>query len=55
VERILRDIEKEEDSRFRVVLTGGYSGTMARFVERESFLDPDLALTGLRLLYERNS
>jgi type III pantothenate kinase len=55
VERILRDIEKEEDCRFRVVLTGGYSGTMARFVERESFLDPDLALTGLRLLYERNS
>lgn len=55
VERILRNIEKEEDCRFRVVLTGGYCGTMARFVERESFLDPDLALTGLRLLYERNS
>jgi len=55
VERILRDIEAEEDCRFKMVLTGGLSGTMARFIGRECSLDPDLTLTGLRLIYKRNS
>jgi type III pantothenate kinase len=55
VERILRVIEAEEDCEFKVVLTGGYSDTMARFIERGFSLDPDLTLRGLRLIYERNS
>ncbi len=54
VERILRNIEAEEGCRFKVVLTGGHSEMMAGFVERKCFLDPDLTLTGLRLIYERN-
>jgi type III pantothenate kinase len=54
VERILRDIESEEDCRFRVALTGGHSGMMARFIEGECYLEPNLTLRGLRLIYERN-
>ncbi len=54
VERILREIEAEEDCRFRTVLTGGYSGIMVRFIARECYLEPDLTLAGLRLIYERN-
>ncbi len=55
VEGIIRGIEREEGSVFRVAATGGYSATVVRYMERECLLDPDLTLRGLRLIYERNA
>ncbi len=54
VERILEGMEAEEKCTFRIVLTGGHSGMMARFIKRQCYTDRDLTLTGLRLIYERN-
>ena len=53
VERILDEIEFEEACRFRIVLTGGFSVIMARFIKRDFCLDTDLTLKGLRFIYER--
>ncbi len=55
VEGIIGAIEKEEGCILRVVVTGGYSEIMARFMKRECSIEPDLTLKGLRMLYERNS
>ncbi len=55
VERIVRGIETEEGCRFKVVATGGYSPAVAGYMERKCFLEPDLTLKGLRLIYERNA
>lgn len=55
VERLIGEIEKEEGCAYKVILTGGYADTLARFFLRECRLEPDLTLRGLRLLYERNS
>jgi len=55
VERIMRGIEREEGCVFKVAATGGYSSMAVRYMEREYFLDPDLTLKGLRLIYERNA
>ncbi len=54
-ERIIDEIEKAENCRFRTVITGGYCDTMTRFVRRKHYSDPDLTLKGLRLIYERNA
>ncbi|MFN3480039.1 MAG: type III pantothenate kinase [Thermodesulfovibrionales bacterium] len=53
VERIIGEIESRGESPFNVVLTGGFSVIMARFIRRVFFLDPDLTLKGLRFIYER--
>lgn len=54
VERMIREIEGEQGCRFRIVLTGGFSVIMARFLKMDFSLDPDLTLKGLRFLYERS-
>lgn len=54
VEGIIGEIESIERCKFNVVLTGGFSVIMARFIKRDFFLDPDLTLKGLRFIYERN-
>jgi len=53
VDRIVSEIEKREGCRFGIVLTGGFSVIMARFMKRDLFLDPYLTLKGLRYIYER--
>lgn len=55
VERIIRGIETEEGCGFKVMATGGNASLVVRYMERECFLDPDLTLRGLRLIYERNA
>jgi type III pantothenate kinase len=52
VERLIKEMEVEENCRFTVVITGGYAELMVRFLEREHTLDPDLTLKGLRSIYE---
>lgn len=54
VERLIHEMEIEEACRFNVVITGGYSDMVARFLKKEYFRDTDLTLKGLRLIYERN-
>lgn len=54
VERILEEIEKETDCRFRVVVTGGYCSTVEKFIRRPHNINPDLTLQGLKILYEKN-
>lgn len=53
VERIISEIECRGGCQFNVVLTGGFSVIMARFIKRDFYLDPDLTLKGLRFIYER--
>jgi len=54
VERLIHEMEQGESCRFKVVITGGNSFIMRSFLSRKFSLDPDLALKGLRLIYERN-
>ena len=53
-ERLISEIEKEEGCRFKVVITGGHSSRITRFLRRKHYMDSDLTLRGLRLIYERN-
>lgn len=53
VERTIEEMEKEEKCRFKVAITGGYSGIMTRYLRREHSVDPDLTLKGLNLIHKR--
>jgi len=55
VERILREIEKENSFKLKVVVTGGFSQFMSGFLKRKHDVRPHLTLEGLRLLYMRNA
>lgn len=54
VERIIRDIERAEGRSMGTVATGGFAPVVLPLFERECVLEPDLALKGLVLIYERN-
>jgi len=54
VEGIVFRIEAEYGRRFRVVLTGGYSGEMAPHIGRETILDPLLTMKGIWHVYRMN-
>lgn len=54
VERMIEEIEAMRGYRFIIVLTGGFSVIMARFLRRDFLIDPDLTLKGLRFIYEDN-
>ena len=53
VERVIEEMEKEEKCRFKVAITGGYSGIMTQYLRREHSVDPDLTLKGLNLIHKR--
>jgi pantothenate kinase type III len=55
VERLIREMEREESCIFKVVVTGGNSFIIQRLLSGEFFLDTDLTLKGLRFIYERNT
>ena len=52
VELLIEKMEAEENCRFSIVTTGGYAEIMARFLNREHTLDPDLTLKGLISIYK---
>ncbi len=54
-ERIIDEIETEENCKFRTVITGGHCDTMTHFLRKEHCSEPDLTLKGLSLIYERNA
>lgn len=53
VERIIKEMEKEEGCRFKVAITGGYSAIMTRYLKIKHSVDPDLTLRGLNLIHKR--
>jgi type III pantothenate kinase len=54
IERILNEIEKEVNLTFNVVITGGFSCTISKFLRREFEIRPNLTLEGLEIIYQRN-
>ena len=55
VERLLKEIEKETGFNFKVVVTGGYSALISKFMIRKHDLQPHLTLEGLKILHMRNA
>jgi len=54
VERLLEEIEKEVGIGLKVVVTGGFSYIISKFLKREHDLNPNLTLKGLKIIYMRN-
>ncbi|MEZ4492062.1 MAG: type III pantothenate kinase, partial [Dehalococcoidia bacterium] len=55
VDGIVRRFKAELDGKPRVVATGGWAHLIAPDSEEIDIVNPDLTLTGLRLIYEMNS
>ena len=55
IDAILRRVYDELGERTDVVATGGLAGLVVPYTEEIDEVDDLLTLTGLRLLYERNS
>jgi type III pantothenate kinase len=53
IERIIGEAERADGESYKVVLTGGYAGLVSPFMKRKVFIEPDLTLKGLRIIYER--
>ncbi|MCX8070748.1 MAG: type III pantothenate kinase [Thermodesulfovibrionales bacterium] len=54
VERILKDIEKVNRFKLKLLLTGGCSSLMSKYLRRAHLLKTNLIFEGLRLIYLRN-
>ena len=54
VEGIVARIQKELPEKAKVVATGGYAGIISKETKVIDFLEPDLVLFGLRVIYEMN-
>lgn len=54
VERITREMEKELDKKLSVVMTGGYAGLLGPYIKAD-YINPDLTLEGLKIIYDLNS
>lgn len=54
VERLLKEMEKEAGLNLKIVLTGGYSRLISKFLGRKHSLMPDLTLQGLKIIYTKN-
>ncbi len=54
IERIIKEICHELNRNCTVVLTGGYSGLLKQYVSAD-YVNPDLTLDGLNIIYELNS
>src|SRR3989337_2151232 len=55
VERLLEEIEKEVGFGLKVVVTGGFSCIISKFLKRGHDLRPNLTLEGLQIIYMRNT
>ncbi len=54
VESLLEEIEKEVGFGLKVVVTGGFSYIISKFLKRRHDLRPNLTLEGLKIIYMRN-
>lgn len=55
VERIVAEVEAREGESFKVIVTGGYSELITPFIKKVDYVEPDLVLNGLKVIYERNA
>jgi type III pantothenate kinase len=55
VDGILKRVRAEFDGEIKAIGTGGLASTIASFCEQLEEVDDLLTLTGLRLLWERNT
>ncbi len=53
IERIIEEIEGDLGYRLKIVLTGGSSDMITHLLRRVDYLDPDLSLRGLKIIYEK--
>lgn len=55
IEGLIRQCEDELGEKATIIATGGYSGLISKYMNREfDFVNPYLTLEGLRFLYELN-
>jgi len=54
-EKIVSEIKKEYSEEVTVVATGGYSGMVTPYTEMIDYINSDLTLEGLRIIYELNA
>jgi len=54
IEKIVAEISAELEGEPTIVATGGYADMFAREIPIIQVSNPDLSLTGLRLIYEMN-
>jgi type III pantothenate kinase len=52
---IVARLEKQLGEPVNAILTGGLSTLIAPYCEHAFHLEPDLLITGLRILYEKNA
>ncbi len=55
VERIINDIKAETDIQYSVLATGGFASLITPYLTKFDYLNPNLTLEGLKLIYELNS
>jgi len=54
IEGMIQRIREELGSQAKIVATGGYAHLVAQEIPIIEIVNPDLVLTGLRLIYEMN-
>lgn len=54
IEGIINRIQRELESKAKVIATGGYAQLLAQEIPAIEMVNPDLTLIGLRLIYEMN-
>ena len=55
VEGMIKRITKEKKSKYKIILTGGFSKLLSPFLSIEHIVDMDLTLKGLYYIYESNN
>ena len=54
-EKIASEIKKEAGGKVAIIATGGYSGMVAPYTEMIDYVNTDLTLEGLKIIYELNA
>ncbi len=55
IDGLLEECQKELDEKALIVATGGYSPIISQYMKKEfDFINPDLTLIGLKMLYDLN-
>ncbi|WP_353684331.1 type III pantothenate kinase [Thermodesulfovibrio sp. 3907-1M] len=54
IEGIVEDIEKKINRQLEIVLTGGYSQLLSKYMHKKHLLNKHLVIEGMRLIYLKN-
>ena len=55
VEGMIKRIINENKSKYKIILTGGFSKLLSSYLSIEHIVDMDLTLKGLYYIYESNN